>query len=114
MNADWDGTFVAKSVVDRGISAWSTNAEEVSRELPKLIGEVESCLAAAPWGVGKEGYAFYEAHFRDGGPRELINQCKRLAEEIVDVGDRLRQAIDNTRLTDADLDLDLTRMTREI
>ncbi|GAA2208140.1 hypothetical protein GCM10009850_035980 [Nonomuraea monospora] len=113
MNGNWDGAFIAKSV-DRGISAWSTTAEEVSRELPKLAAEIEERLAAAPWGVGAEGEAFLRAHFSDGGPTEMIAQCKRLAEEIVDVGDRLRQAIDNTRQTDADIDHDLTRMTREV
>ncbi|GAA4967276.1 hypothetical protein HD597_003827 [Nonomuraea thailandensis] len=114
MNERWDGASIARSVVDRGMTAWSTNAEEVSRTLPKLTAEVEKCLAAAPWGVGAEGEAFYRAHLGDGGPTEMINQCKRLAEEIVDAGDRLRHAIDNTRQTDADIDHDLTRLTREV
>ncbi|GAA2828701.1 hypothetical protein [Nonomuraea rubra] len=114
MNERWDGAYIARSVVDRGMSAWSTNAEEVNRTLPRLAGEVEKNLAAAPWGAGAEGDAFRQAHLRDGGPVEMINQCKRLGEQIVDAGDRLRQAIDNTRQTDADIDHDLTRLTREV
>ncbi|MGR6919091.1 hypothetical protein ACU635_32995 [[Actinomadura] parvosata] len=114
MKEPWDGTYIAHTTVDRGMSAWAATADEVSRTLPRLAGEIETHLAAAPWGSGAEGQAFYQAHFRDGGPIELINQCKRLAEEIVDAGDRLRKAIDNTRQTDADISYDVARMTREV
>ncbi|MEV4803070.1 hypothetical protein AB0K18_23935 [Nonomuraea sp. NPDC049421] len=114
MNEDWSGAFIAKPVVDRGMSAWSTTAEEVGKSLPKLAADVEAHLSTAPWGDGTEGMAFYRAHLAEGGPYEMINQCKRLAEQVVDAGDRLRAAIDNTLETDADIRDGLTRMTREV
>jgi hypothetical protein len=111
---DWSGAYVSKTVVNRGMSAWSTTAEEVGRTLPKLADDVESYLSTAPWGGGAEGQAFYKAHCGDGGPIEMVRQAKRLAEQIVDAGDRLRAAIDNTLQTDADIRHDLTRMAREV
>ncbi|MEV4172964.1 hypothetical protein [Nonomuraea sp. NPDC049709] len=110
----WDGTYIARPVVDRGISQWSTMAEELEKALPQLTAEVEACLATAPWGPGAEGDAFCQAHFRDNGPMEMLTQCTRLARGITDAGDRLRQAIDNTLQTDADIRHDLTAMTREV
>ncbi|MFG1694885.1 hypothetical protein [Nonomuraea sp. NPDC049309] len=114
MIEDWSGAYVSKAVVDRGMTAWSTTAEEVSRTLPKLADDVESYLNTAPWGGGAEGQAFYQAHCGDGGPIEMVRQARHLAEQLVDAGDRLRAAIDNTLQTDADIRHDLTRMAREV
>ncbi|MEV0617735.1 hypothetical protein AB0I81_30745 [Nonomuraea sp. NPDC050404] len=116
MNNRWQGTYASKILAERGISAWSTMADEFERTLPKLTAEVEACLSAAPWGSDAEGEAFRAAHFSGGGgPNDMLEQCGRLAKEIIDAGDRVRTAIDNTRQTDADIRHDLaTGLVREV
>ncbi|MFC5835450.1 hypothetical protein [Nonomuraea insulae] len=112
---EWDGTYIAKPVVDRGISEWTTMAEELERGLPRLAAAVEACLATQPWGPGAEGDSFRESHFRDNGPGDMLARCSRLPREVTDAGDRLRMAIDNTLQTDADIRHDLTTgQTREV
>ncbi|MCF6470285.1 hypothetical protein FAF44_18040 [Nonomuraea sp. MG754425] len=103
----WDGTEIIKPVVDRGLSEWSTMAEEQEQRLPQLVAKVEACLAAAPWGTGVEGDSFRVAHFSGSGPVELLAQCKQLAKQVTDAGDRVRTAIDNTLQTDAAIRDDL-------
>ncbi|SEF89780.1 hypothetical protein SAMN05444920_101961 [Nonomuraea solani] len=111
----WDGSYIAKPIVDRGISAWSLMAEDLERGLPKLTAQVEECLASAPWGGGAEGRAFFSAHFRDDGPSEMLSQCGRLTREIADAGTRLRKVIDNTVQTDLDIEHGIrTGMVREV
>ncbi|MGP3911076.1 hypothetical protein [Nonomuraea sp. 10N515B] len=111
----WDGTEIVKSVVNRGISEWSTMAEDLEREASKLIAEVKEALAAAPWGSGVEGEAFKAAHFRGNGPDRMLTQCAQLGREIIDAGDRVRKSVDNTLLTDADIEHQLRAgLTREI
>ncbi|TMR14398.1 hypothetical protein ETD86_28690 [Nonomuraea turkmeniaca] len=99
----WDGTEIAKSIVDQGISQWSTMAEALEQESSRLITQVEDALAAAPWGGGAEGRAFLTAHFRGDGPNRMLTQCADLTKEITDAGTRVRQSVDNTLQTDADI-----------
>ncbi|MEU6711261.1 hypothetical protein ABZ897_07230 [Nonomuraea sp. NPDC046802] len=99
----WDGTEIIKPIVDRGISQWSVMAEDLDQESATLIARVEEALATTPWGTGAEGNAFYNAHFRDDGPNQMLTQCAQLAKEIIDAGDRVRQSVDNTLQTDADM-----------
>ncbi|WP_043635280.1 hypothetical protein [Nonomuraea candida] len=115
MNEPWNGNYISKSVVDRGLSGWSGMAEELERTLPELVARVEECLMKAPWGGGAEGVAFRQAHLRDGGPLEMLSQCAELAKGVTDAGERVRKAIDNTRQTDADISHDLTAgLMREV
>ncbi|MEV0381329.1 hypothetical protein [Nonomuraea sp. NPDC050643] len=114
MNEWWEGAYVAKPIVDRGISAWSTMAEDLERGLRRRVAQVEECLASAPWGGGAEGRAFHEAHFRGDGPPGMLTQCTRLGGEVTDAGTRLRKVIDNTLRTDADIKHDMTGTLREV
>ena len=108
----WDGTQIAKPIVDLGISQWSTMAEDWEKESERLVTAVLEALATKPWGTGAEGEAFVAAHFRDDGPTRMLNQCGSLAKEIADASGRLRTTIDNTLGTDADIERELA--TKEI
>jgi hypothetical protein len=103
----WDGTQIAKPVVYRGITQWTTMADELSGEAARLIAQVKAALAAEPWGAGAEGRSFYAAHFQDDGPNRMLTQYEDLAEAIVDAGTRVRANVDNTLHTDADIKNDL-------
>ncbi|MET7333766.1 hypothetical protein [Nonomuraea sp. NPDC005650] len=111
----WDGTQIVKPTVDRGLSEWSSMAEDLERESSKLVAQVQEALAAAPWGSGAEGEAFRQAHFRNDGPNQMLSQCTQLAGEITDAGCRVRTAVDNTLKTDLDIKHDLAAgLVREI
>ncbi|WP_336204536.1 hypothetical protein [Nonomuraea sp. LPB2021202275-12-8] len=110
----WDGTEIMKSMVDHGLSQWSTMAEDLERTLSGRIAQVVEALAAAPWGDGAEGKAFKAAHFRDGGPDHMLTQCAQIAKEIPDAGDRVRKSVDNTLRTDAAMRADLEALRRAI
>jgi hypothetical protein len=111
----WDGTQIIKSTVDRGISEWSTMAEDLERDSSGLINQVKEALAAAPWGDGAEGEAFRAAHFRNDGPNRMLTQCAQLTKEIADAGTMVCKAVDNTLQTDLDIKHDLAAgLRREI
>ncbi|MEV0146449.1 MULTISPECIES: hypothetical protein [unclassified Nonomuraea] len=92
---------VVKPVVDRGITEWSTMAEDWEREVPQLVAAISEALAAAPWGCGLEGDQFRIAHFEGDGPNQMLIQCGDLKKGITDAGDRLRKNVDNTFCTNA-------------
>ncbi|MFC7586056.1 hypothetical protein ACFQYP_21665 [Nonomuraea antimicrobica] len=102
-----DGTYVARPIVNHGIAAWSDMAGELDRRVSNAVAEIEAALRSAPWGQETEGRAFADAHFSGNGPAEMLDQCRLLTKEIVAEGDRVRAAVDNTCLTDADMGNDL-------
>ncbi|QYC44433.1 hypothetical protein Nocox_34335 [Nonomuraea coxensis DSM 45129] len=103
----WDGTQIAKPVVYRGITQWTTMADDLNEEATHLAAQVKAALAAQPWGAGTEGQSFFAAHFRGDGPNRMLKQYEDLAEAITDAGTRVRDNVDNTLLTDADIKNDL-------
>ncbi|MFI6739818.1 hypothetical protein ACIBI9_43430 [Nonomuraea sp. NPDC050451] len=111
----WDGTQITKTTVDRGLSEWSAMAEDLERESARLVAKVQEALDAAPWGPGAEGEAFRAAHFRNGGPTQMLSQCTQLAQEITGAGCGVRTAVDNTLKMDLDIKRDMAAgLVREI
>ncbi|MEV4363407.1 hypothetical protein [Nonomuraea sp. NPDC049625] len=103
----WDGTQIIKPSVDRGLSEWSTMAEDLEHESARLVSLVREALDAAPWGPGAEGEAFRAAHFRNDGPNQMLSQCTQLAKEITGAGSGVRTAVDNTLKMDLDIKRDM-------
>ncbi|HLU71672.1 MAG TPA: hypothetical protein VKZ82_05800 [Nonomuraea sp.] len=103
----WDGTEITRPVVDRGLTQWDTMAGDLDKQLSELAAEVKAALAAAPWGAGAEGLAFWQAHFQGDGPNLLLERCALLAEEISGEPGRVREAVTNTLEVDAAMKEDL-------
>ncbi|MDA0638526.1 hypothetical protein OUY22_34400 [Nonomuraea sp. MCN248] len=104
----WNGTEITKPVVDRGLAQWETMAEDLDASLADLTVKLKEALAAAPWGAGAEGRAFWSAHFQGDGPTRLIEQCAHLSKEISGESGRVRSAVDNTLAVDAAMKQDLS------
>ncbi|MFI6294090.1 hypothetical protein ACIBEJ_21050 [Nonomuraea sp. NPDC050790] len=101
MSRDEYGIEIFKSVAYEGVGQWATMAGDMERTVESLAAEVRACLAAAPWGDGLEGKAFWQKHCADGGPHELVKRFADLPNQLRDAGDRARQVVDNLRTTDA-------------
>ncbi|MFC5815934.1 MULTISPECIES: hypothetical protein [Nonomuraea] len=110
----WDGTEIMKPTVDRGLTQWDTMAGDLDEKLSDRVAKVKAALAAAPWGTGAEGVAFWNAHFQGNGPNLLLDQCAQLCQEISGEPGRVRAAVGNTLQVSTAMEEDLSAMMRQV
>ncbi|MFC4010554.1 hypothetical protein ACFOY2_25230 [Nonomuraea purpurea] len=102
-------TLYLGPALETGISQWDTMADSLGKNWSKVSAEIEAMHAAAPWGDGPEGRVFLGTYMKDDAPTQLVETGTELVRHIADAGRLLREAISNSRGTEAQIAADLRR-----
>jgi hypothetical protein len=98
-----DYVNVDRKAALKGLDEWDAAASELRAQWKKCVSKIQALQAAAPWGGGADGDAFHASFTANGGPDAFFAMGDGIMDEGVDLGKRVRTAVNRTHATDSEL-----------
>ncbi len=98
-----DYVFVDPEQAGAGLAQWDAAAETLQAKWASLTGEIDRALAAAPWGHDSPGDSFQSSFVTDGKAGEFSGTGQKMVDNITQVGEDARSAIEMSIAADADM-----------